>query len=101
MFQSWLLFLLPLGVFIIIGYLILLLGRRAPRSRKASKRRESPYMCGEPLQGAVYTSSGFYKTMRKALGFEKLREIHTGKISDYMMWVLMGVTIVVLLVSLL
>jgi hypothetical protein len=99
MFQSWLLFLVPLGAFIVIGYMILLIGRRAPRGRD-SKRRESTYMCGEPLAGVVYTSSGLYRTMRKALGFERLREIHTGRVSDYLLWVLVGLVIVMLVASL-
>lgn len=83
-----------------VGYMLLLLGRRAPKSRKPSRRRESPYMCGEPLKGVVYTSSGFYRTMRKALGFERLKSAHTGRISDYLLWVLAGLTVVVVLVSL-
>ena len=99
MFEMWLFFLVPLGIFIILGYIILLFGRRAPRSRKSS-RKESSYMCGETLPGVVYTSSGFYRTMRKALGFEGLRGIHTGRISDYMEWVLVGLTIVVILLFL-
>jgi len=100
MFEDWLLFLFPLGVFIIAGYALLLVGRRAPKPRKSSERKANPYMCGESLPDVVYASSGFYSAIRKALQIDKLKQAHTGRISDYLVWVLIGLTVIVLLMSL-
>jgi hypothetical protein len=93
MFGQWLLFLLPLGLFIVVGTLMLMMGRRAPRKPSASK--EETYRCGEPVPDVVFTSAGFYRSIVKAFGLARLRDAHTGRLSDYMLWVLAGLAVVV------
>lgn len=95
MFEYWSWFLIPFLLFIFTGYLIYLIGRRAPK--KPEPRKENPYTCGEPVPASSVRSDNFYQDIIKIFRLEKIREAHSGNVSDYLLWILVGLAALVVL----
>ncbi|NIO22531.1 MAG: hypothetical protein GTN38_00705 [Candidatus Aenigmarchaeota archaeon] len=94
MFEQWSLFVLAFMGFVFLGFLIYLLGNR--KSVKEEMKFET-YTCGEPFPKVSVSTENFYHAIKRALGVKDLRSYHSGKLSDYLMWIVIGTVIVVLL----
>ncbi len=100
MFNWWFWVFGPLILFTLIGYFIyFIFSRFAPR--KPDPVKESPYTCGEPMPPIRIGSKNFYQPIRDALKLDEVKKIHTGDLSDYLLWIVVSVVIMLLLVSLL
>lgn len=94
-FVAWkvgLLFLLFMGVFFIIYQLSKRLGKKYP------KKGEAIYACGEdikPEQLNVPTAS-FYTVLIRAFGLKKIKKIHSGNMTTYLIWIFAGIIILLL-----
>lgn len=94
MFEYWSLFILTFAGFIGLGLLIYFLGSR--KSRPEEKKYET-YTCGEPFQKVSIGTENFYDAIIKNLGIPSLQNLHSGKLSDYLLWLVVGITAVLLL----
>lgn len=72
------------------------------RLRKARPGREM-YACGEDLKPEQLNvpPEGFYKVFTGALRLQALRRAHSGRLSDYLLWVVAGAVLLILYVMLL
>jgi len=95
MFEGWTLFVGCFVGFILLGLMIYLLGNR---SFRPDGKKDETYTCGENLQKKSVTSDNFYQAIIDSFGLNKLRDIHTGKLSDYVIWMIVGVVIIVMMV---
>ena len=95
MFEYWSLVMLLIIGFTFLGYLIYLLGKK---SMKKETGKEKIYTCGEPFSVVGISSESFYESIKKNLRFEKLKFLQSGKLSDYLLWILVGLTILIILV---
>jgi len=95
MFEYWSLFTLTFLCFAGIGSVIYLLGNR--KSRFEEKKYET-YTCGEPFPEVRISPENFYISLKTGLGIREVREAHTGRISDYLLWFLIGLVIVIFMV---
>jgi len=85
----------PLLAFMGIGLLIYAMGRH-PRKREPGK--EEPYTGGEDLPDIRVQPDNFYQAIRKTLRLKRLQDMHTGDLSDYLIWVLVGLAALLILV---
>ena len=95
MFEEWSLFISAFVGFAFLGFLIYILGNRKTRTEEM---KYETYTCGEPFPKVYVSVGNFYHAIRKALGVERLSRYHTGRISDYLLWVLAGTVIIILLI---
>lgn len=95
MFEYWSLFVLTFFCFIGLGFLIYFMGNRKSR---VEERKYETYTCGEPFPKVHVSSENFYAAIKKSLGIGDLRNIHSGKLSDYLLWFLIGMVILMLMV---
>ncbi len=95
MFEYWSFFVLTFVGFIGLGFLIYFLGNRKSRFEE---RKFETYTCGEPFPKVHVSPENFYVAIKKGLGIRNLREIHSGKLSDYLLWFLIGMVVVILMV---
>ena len=54
------------------------------------------YACGEKEEKAV-KARNFYKIIFSTFKLDKLREAHSGKLSDYLTWIVIGLAILILI----
>jgi hypothetical protein len=94
MFEQWPLFVSAFVGFIFLGFLIYLLGNR--KTREEGMKRET-YTCGEPFPKVDMGVENFYHAIKKALGIKDLRTYHSGKLSDYLLWIVIGAVMIILL----
>lgn len=94
MFEQWSLFVLAFLGFIFLGFLIYLLGNR--KTREEGMKYET-YTCGEPFPRVEMSTENFYHAIKKALGIRDLKTYHSGKLSDYLLWIMIGTVILILL----
>ena len=78
-----------------IGFAIYLLGNK--KSRFEDKKYDT-YTCGEPFPKVRVSPDNFYVSIKKSLGIRDIREMHSGKLSDYLLWLLIGLIVVLLMV---
>jgi hypothetical protein len=95
MFEYWFWVTVPLLLFVLLGLGIYSLGRYP---RKKEDYKEEAYTCGEPLPDIQVPSDSFYQAIKRTLKVRRLHEFHTGNLSDYLFWVLVGLTAIILLV---
>lgn len=95
MFEYWSLFAGGFFGFILLGYLIYRLGSR---SYSKEKGKEDVYTCGEPFEKVEILSDNFYQAITENVNFRIIQKIHTGKLSDYILWILIGIASFVLLI---
>jgi hypothetical protein len=85
-------FLVFLSIFLAI-YLI---------SRRPGKRKgREIYACGEDIspERLNVPQDSFFRVFTKALGIEWLRRMHTGNVSDYLIWIVLGLIFIILVLS--
>ena len=95
MFENWSVFVLSFLVFTALGFLVYLLGNRKSRFEE---RKYETYTCGEPFPKVHVSPENFYVAVKKSLGIKDLREIHSGRLSDYLLWFVIGLVLVILMV---
>jgi flagellar basal body-associated protein FliL len=95
MFEYWSWFILAFLGFICLGYLIYYFGNK---SKKPEGKKSETYTCGEPFPKVSVKPENFYQAIRKGLAFERLRNIQSGKLSDYLLWIIIGIVVVLLLI---
>jgi len=88
-------FLILLGIF--LG--IYLLGKKHSKKR----RGQEIYACGEDIQPEHLNlpDESFYQVFIKKMRIEWLRRAHTGNISDYLAWMVLGLVFIIILLSVL
>jgi len=97
MFESWFWVTVPLALFTLIGLAIYALGRRF--ERKEAGKQES-YTGGEDLPDLAVPADNFYQVIRKTLRLGKLKEMQSGDVSDYLLWMVAGLTFLLIMVML-
>jgi len=95
MFEYWFWVTVPLAVFGLIGLAIYGLARHP---KKSEQFKEETYTCGEPLPDIRVQADNFYQAIRNTLRLRKLRHLHSGDLSDYVLWMLVGLTLILVLV---
>lgn len=95
MFEYWSLFVLTFLGFIGLGFLIYSLGNRNSRFEE---RKFDTYTCGEPFPEVNVKPQNFYIAIKRSLGIRDISELHSGKLSDYLLWFLIGMVLVMLMV---
>ncbi|MEE9323490.1 MAG: hypothetical protein V3U72_03000 [Candidatus Aenigmarchaeota archaeon] len=95
MFEYWSFFILTFVGFIGLGFLIYFLGNR--KSRFEEMKFET-YTCGEPFPKVRVSPENFYAAIKKGLGIRDMQRAHSGKLSDYLLWFLIGMVVVMLMV---
>ncbi len=87
-----LMFLILLGIFL----LIYMIGKRPGK-----KSGRQIYACGEDISPEKMNipHESFYKVFVKALKIDSLKKMHTGNLSDYMMWIVIGLLFIVVILS--
>jgi hypothetical protein len=95
MFEYWFWITVPFAVFLAIGLLIYKLGRH-PKKKEPGK--EESYVGGEDLPDLTVPADNFYQVIRKAFGLGKLRHLQSGDLSDYLLWMVIGLTAMLILV---
>lgn len=94
-FDYWLYWIAPFLFFIVIGLIIHLLGRKPGRPVPG---REETYTCGERFPVTDVGHENFYRTIKRVLELSKLRHAHTGRLSDYLLMIMIGLVVILLLV---
>jgi hypothetical protein len=95
MFEYWFWVTVPLALFALVGLAIYATGRH-PKKREQFK--EETYTCGEPLPDIRVQADNFYQAIRNTLRLGKLRHLHSGDLSDYVLWMVVGLTLILVLV---
>ena len=95
MFEQWFWVTGPLAIFTVLGLLIYVAGRRP---KKSEPGKEETYTCGEDMPDIRVQADNFYQVIRKSFRLGKLRHIHSGDLSDYVLWVVVGLTLILVLV---
>ena len=98
MFESWFWVTVPFAAFAIIGLLIYKLGRYP---KKAEPGKEESYTGGEDLPELRVEADNFYQAIKRAFRLGRLREVHSGDLSDYLLWMVAGLTFLLIMVMLL
>ena len=93
MFEYWSVFILAFLGFIGLGLLIYLLGNR---KKRAEERKGDTYTCGEPFPETGVPSDGFYEAIVKNLRVDDIRRLHSGRLSDYLLWLMVGIVAVII-----
>ncbi len=95
MFEQWTSVILSFFLFIALGVIIYATGRRATRPEN---EKYKTYTCGEPFDKVSISPDNFYRAAKKSIGIKDLRELHSGKLSDYLLWFVVGVAVILILV---
>ena len=94
-FDYWLYWIGPFLLFTLIGLGLHFLGRKPGRPVPG---RDETYTCGEEFPVTDVGHENFYRTIKRALEFSRLRHAHTGRLSDYLLMILIGFVIILLMV---
>ncbi|MFQ6129816.1 MAG: hypothetical protein ACE5OT_03285 [Candidatus Hadarchaeaceae archaeon] len=85
------------------GGLILLGGRRLTKAKPSAEKLKT-YACGEELEaGDIHADSEqFFSPLRRVLGplYSFIRGIHTGDLSTYLFWVVLGIIVALISIAL-
>ncbi len=66
--------------------------------KKKKDRETEMYLCGEEYEKEYVASPDyFFDTVLKFLGIRKLREAHSGDVSQYLYWLLLGTVFVMVM----
>jgi hypothetical protein len=95
MFEYWSFFILAFFGFMGLGLLIYLLGSRKKRTEGW---KNETYTCGEPFPKVNIGPENFYAAVSKNLRVGDIQKMHSGKLSDYLLWLVVGITAVLLIV---
>lgn len=85
-------FLVFLGIFLAV-YLI---GRRPGK-----KKGREIYACGEDIspERLNVPQDSFFRVFTKTLRIDWLRRMHTGNVSDYLVWIILGLIFIIVILS--
>ena len=95
MFEYWFWVTVPLALFVLAGLALYSLGRHP---KKKEQFKEETYTCGESFPDIQVGSDNFYQAIKRTLRLWRLRELHTGDLSDYAFWLVAGLASILLLV---
>ena len=98
-FDYWLFWILPFLGFTMVGVIIQLLGSKS-KGRPAPGKYET-YTCGERFPVTDVGHENFYRPIKKVLELSRLRHAHTGRLSDYLLMIVIGFAMVLLMVMVL
>jgi len=98
MFESWFWVTVPFALFALIGLLIYKLGRY-PKKEEPGKTES--YTGGEDLPELRVEADNFYQAIKRLFRLGRLRDIHSGDLSDYLLWMVAGLTFLLITVMLL
>ena len=96
-FNYWLYWILPFLAFTVIGVIIYLLGNRTQKGKAVPGKYET-YTCGEKFQVTNVGHENFYRPIKRVLELSRLRHAHTGRLSDYLLMIVIGFVIVLMFV---
>jgi hypothetical protein len=96
MFEYWSGFMLAFAGFFLLGLFIYLLGSRKTRFEE---RKGDTYTCGEPFPVSDVGADNFYEAIKKNLHINAIRKIHSGRTSDYLLWMVVGMVAVLIMVA--
>jgi hypothetical protein len=96
MFEHWFWVTVPLAAFAAIGLLIYKMGRY-PKKQEPGK--EDTYTGGEEIADLAVRPDNFYQAIKRTLRLTRLQHMHTGDVSDYLIWLLVGLVAIILMVS--
>ena len=89
MFYGWTLF---SGIFILFIALSYAIYKAFDRGRFVpEERKDELYACGERWADEAISPADFYEMIVSALKIKRLSDIHTGNISDYLLWIFCGI----------
>lgn len=97
MFEHWSLFVTVFSAFMGIGLAVYLLGNRKTR---AENMKSETYTCGEPFPKTSVGPENFYGAIKENLRTDEMRRLHSGRLSDYVLWLVVGVAALILMVVL-
>ena len=97
MFEYWFWITVPLALFSLIGLAIYALGRH-PKRKEPGK--EESYTGGEDLPDLTVPADSFYQAIRKTLRVSTLKHLQSGDMSDYLLWMVGGLTFLLIMVML-
>ena len=82
-----------LGMLILLWIVLELSGNRPRRERKEKSRIFACGMEASPGQLNVSQES-YYEYMKRFLGSEPLARLHSGRLSDYVTWIIFGTVLI-------
>ena len=97
MFEGWFWVTVPFAAFALLGLLIYALGKYP---RKAEPGKEESYTGGEDLPELRVEADNFYQVIRKVFMLGKLRHLQSGDLSDDLLWMIAGLTFLLVMVML-
>ncbi|MEM5871567.1 MAG: hypothetical protein QW051_01705 [Candidatus Aenigmatarchaeota archaeon] len=89
MLEYWQNFVSIFLFFILIGIIIYLLSNK--KSREENMKKET-YTCGEKIEQTYVPAENFYEAIKKNLRVDEISKLHSGKLSDYLLWFLIGLS---------
>lgn len=97
MFEMWTNVIIIFLCFLFIGIIIYLLGNR--KVKEEGIKRET-YTCGEKIPLVHVGAENFYEAIKKNLRVDEISKLHSGKLSDYILWLVIGLTLFLIAVIL-
>jgi hypothetical protein len=95
MFEQWSRFIIAFAGFVSLGIIIYLLGSRKTR---AEAMKKEAYTCGETLPKIYVGPENFYEALKENLRLDYISKLHSGKLSDYVLWLVIGLTALLMMV---
>jgi hypothetical protein len=92
-----------IGNAVIFFFIVSLIGLAIYRSTKKRSRRErakvSIYTCGEDLnpEDLNIPPETFYEYLIGMFKLRKLRDLHSGSLNDYLLWLFAGMVIIIVI----
>ncbi len=89
---------------IIVVFLLLLLiflVIYAVGKKPVKRKRQKIYACGEDVspERLNVPHDSLYRVFMRSLRLEWLRRMHTGNLSDYLVWIVTGLVVIVIILS--
>ena len=86
-------------VFLAVFLVIYAIGKKPTRRR----REQKIYACGEdiPPEHLNVPQDSFYRVFVRTLRIGWFRRMHTGNLSDYLVWIILGLVFLVIVISML
>ncbi len=95
MLEHWPFFTAAFLGFAAVGLLIYMSGSRR---RRVEGWKNEAYTCGEPFPSTPMGPQNFYSAVRKNLRIDELRRMHSGRLSEYLLWMVVGIVAVLIMV---
>ncbi|HDI02774.1 MAG TPA: hypothetical protein ENF95_01420 [Candidatus Aenigmarchaeota archaeon] len=64
------------------------------------ERETEMYLCGEEYSEEYERGEYFFDAVYRVFGLRKLKEIHSGDLSSYLYWIVVGIIAILLMVML-